>query len=115
MTQKITFVFLFLFLFSCSKKNNETPVDTKPIEKIDAYRYQLVKVDMGSISLTENSYAGVFASKNITLSKISDTELSFYVSENTPLGDTELAISTLGNYKKSVRVNDVKLSQTVEE
>lgn len=109
----ITIIIFSTFLFSCSK--DDTASDSIDENGGQIYRYQVVTIDVGSTSLTNNVYLGTLAGTTVELTKVADHELVFYVPETTPIGATELHINSLNNAKINYEVKDVILTQSVDE
>lgn len=109
----LVFFLVSVMLFSCSKEDSETNQINENGGQIS--RYQVVTVDVGSIALTDNYYAGTFVGNPIQLVKTTEHELAFYVPETTPLGAAELVITSLNNAKVKYEVTDVVLTQSVEQ
>lgn len=109
----ITIIIFSTFLFSCSK--DDTASDSIDENGGQIYRYQVVTINVGSTSLTNNVYLGTLAGTTVELTKVADHELVFYVPETTPIGATELHINSLNNAKINYEVKDVILTQSVDE
>lgn len=109
----ITIIIFSTFLFSCSK--DDTATDSIDENGGQIYRYQVVTINVGSTSLTNNVYLGTLAGTTVELTKVADHELVFYVPETTPIGATELHINSLNNAKINYEVKDVILTQSVDE
>ena len=110
---RITIIIFSTFLFSCSK--DDTASDSINENGGQIYRYQVVTINVGSTSLTNNVYIGTLAGITVQLTKVADHELVFYVPETTPLGATELHINSLNNAKINYEIKDVILTQSVDE
>lgn len=109
----ITIIIFSTFLFSCSK--DDTASDSIDENGGQIYRYQVVTINVGSTSLTNNVYLGTLAGTTVELTKVADHELVFYVPETTPIGATELHINSLNNAKINYEIKDVILTQSVDE
>lgn len=109
----ITIIIFSTFLFSCSK--DDTASDSIDENGGQIYRYQVVTINVGSTSLTNNVYLGTLAGTTVELTKVADHELVFYVPETTPIGATELHINSLNNAKINYEVKNVILTQSVDE
>ncbi|WP_291109673.1 hypothetical protein [Flavobacterium sp. UBA6195] len=108
----ITIIIFSTFLFSCSKEESETTLTGENGGQIS--RFQLVTVDFGSNTIPNDTYTGTFNNEPITLSKIEDNKLLFYVKESTPLGQTQLLIPALNNTKIIYEVVEATLTQSPE-
>jgi hypothetical protein len=110
----LTFAFLFLgiLLITCSKEDSEQPLTGENGGQIS--RFQLVTIDFGSNTVPNDTYEGTFNNEPITLSKIEDNKLLFYVNESTPLGQTQLLIPALNNTKITYEVVEATLTQSPE-
>jgi len=109
----IIIIIFSTFLFSCSK--DDTVSNSINENGGQIYRYQVVTINVGSTSLTNNVYTGTLAGTSVQLTKVADHELVFYVPETTPLGATELHINSLNNAKINYEIKDVVLTQSVDE
>lgn len=107
---KVILLLVGLMLFSCSKE------DTVPILTGEnggqISRFQLVTVDFGNNTIPNDTYSGTFNNEPVTLSKIEDNKLLFYVKETTPLGQTQLSIPSLNNTKIVYEVVEATLTQS---
>ena len=93
----LSIIIFSTFLFSCSK--DDTATDSINENGGQISRFQLVTVDFGSTTVPNDTYTGIFNNEPITLSKIEDNKLLFYVKESTPLGQTQLLIPSLNDTK----------------
>lgn len=109
--QKLAFlVFSLVLILSCSKDDtDETLVDQNGGQ---ISRFQIVIIDFGETSLSDNTYSGTFNNQPITLNNVEDNKLAFYVNETIPLGTTELNIPALSNTKIIYEVVEAVLTQT---
>ena len=105
------FAIITLFFMGCSpdESDNESSQNRGEIS-----RFQLVTVDFGSNTIPNNTYTGTFNNEPITLSKIEDNKLLFFVKETTPLGQTQLSIPALNNTKIIYEVVEATLTQSPE-
>lgn len=112
-TFKMLALLLTFFSLSCSKDDTvETTITGDNGGQIS--RFQLVTVDFGSNTIPNDTYTGTFNNEPITLSKIEDNKLLFYVKESTPLGQTQLLIPALNNTKIIYEVVEATLTQSPE-
>ena len=110
-TFKMLALLLTFFSLSCSKDDTvETTITGENGGQIS--RFQLVTVDFGSNTLPNDTYTGTFNNEPVTLSKIEDNKLLFYVKESTPLGQTQLLIPALNNTKIIYEVVEATLTQS---
>lgn len=110
-TFKMLALLLTFFFLSCSKDDTSEPT---PIGENGGQisRFQLVIVNFSSNTLPNDTYTGTFNNEPITLSKIEDNKLLFYVKETTPLGKTQLNIPSLNNTKIIYEVVEATLTQS---
>jgi hypothetical protein len=110
-TFKMLALLLTFFSLSCSKDDTvETTITGENGGQIS--RFQLVTVDFGSTIVPNDTYTGTFNNEPVTLSKIDDSKLLFYVKEATPLGQTQLSIPSLNNIKIIYEVVEATLTQS---
>ena len=110
-TFKMLALLLTFFSLSCSKDDTvETTITGDNGGQIS--RFQLVTVDFGSTTVPNDTYTGTFNNEPITLSKIEDNKLLFYVKESTPLGQTQLLIPSLNDTKIKYEVVEATLTQS---
>ena len=110
-TIKILLLIAGMIFISCSKEDSETLTGENGGQ---ISRFQLVTVDFGSNTVPNDTYEGTFNNEPITLSKIEDNKLLFYVKETTPLGQTQLSIPSLNNTKIIYEVVEATLTQSPE-
>lgn len=103
-----------ILLVSCSKNDVEPASDADGKDGGTISRFQIVMVEFADISNLNDSYEGTFNNKPITLSKVEDKKLMFYVDQSTTLGKVRLAIPTLNDAKIDYNVTDAVLTQTPE-
>lgn len=108
----IIIIIFSTFLFSCSKDDTVSNSINENGGQIS--RFQLVTVDFGSNTIPNDTYTGTFNNEPVTLSKIEDNKLLFYVNESTPLGQTQLLIPALNNTKIIYEVVEATLTQSPE-
>lgn len=108
-TFKMLALLLTFFSLSCSKEDSETLTGENGGQ---ISRFQLVTVDFGSNTIPNDTYTGTFNNEPVTLSKIEDNKLLFYVKESTPLGQTQLLIPALNNTKIKYEVVEATLTQS---
>jgi hypothetical protein len=106
----LSIIIFSTFLFSCSK--DDTATDSINENGGQISRFQLVTVDFGSTTVPNDTYTGIFNNEPITLSKIEDNKLLFYVKESTPLGQTQLLIPSLNDTKIKYEVVEATLTQS---
>lgn len=106
----ILLVGLFSFL-SCSKEEENNTINLNGGE---IFRYQAVTIILNGVDISQNEYIGVFAGEQVRLKKSGINTLVFSVSPNTPLGKTELVISSLNNATVKYEVKDTVLTDTPE-
>ena len=111
-TIKILFLIAGMIFISCSKEETEPTLTGENGGQIS--RFQLVTVDFGSNTVPNDTYEGTFNNEPITLSKIEDNKLLFYVKESTSLGKTQLSIPTLNDTKIIYEVVEATLTQSPE-
>jgi hypothetical protein len=111
-TIKFVLLLVAMAFISCSKEDTEQPLTGENGGQIS--RFQLVTVDFGSNTIPNDTYEGTFNKEPITLSKIDDSKLLFYVKEATPLGQTQLSIPSLNNTKIIYEVVEATLTQSPE-
>ena len=112
-TFKMLALLLTIFSLSCSK--DETAEQSLTGENGgQVSRFQLVTIDFGSNTVPNDTYEGTFNNEPVTLSKIEDNKLLFYVNESTPLGQTQLLIPALNNTKIIYEVVEATLTQSPE-
>ncbi len=109
-TVKFLVFLIVMLVISCSKEETETALTD--INGGQISHYQLVTVDFGSNTLPNDTYTGTFNNEPITLSKIEENKLLFYVKETTPLGQTQLIIPSLNNTKVTYEVVEATLTQS---
>jgi hypothetical protein len=109
-TVKFLVFLIVMLVISCSKEETETALTDDNGGQIS--HYQLVTVDFGSNTLPNDTYTGTFNNEPITLSKIEENKLLFYVKETTPLGQTQLIIPSLNNTKVTYEVVEATLTQS---
>lgn len=108
-TFKMLALLLTFFSLSCSKEDSETLTGENGGQ---ISRFQLVTVDFGNNTIPNDTYSGTFNNEPVTLSKIEDNKLLFYVKESTPLGQTQLSIPSLNNTKIVYEVVEATLTQS---
>jgi uncharacterized protein (TIGR02145 family) len=101
MKKIILFCYCLVLLLSCSK-NDEAPIDN-PVGG-DAYRFQVITIDLPNTTLNENEYHGSMGSIEITLNKNDEHQLLFMVPGSIPLGSQDLIINDLNNLKVSYNI-----------
>lgn len=109
-TVKFVLLLVAMAFISCSKEDSEQPLASENGGQIS--RFQLVTVDFGSNTVPNDTYSGTFNNEPVTLSKIDDNKLLFYVKETTPLGQTQLSIPSLNNTKIVYEVVEATLTQS---
>jgi len=108
----IVFAVCLLLLQSCSK-NDSTPTDT-PIVGGNAFRMQVVSIDLPNASLTASEYHGSIGTEAVTLTKVDDAKLQFLMPATAILGNQDLVINDLNNLKITYNVKDVVLPDTAD-
>lgn len=105
-------ILISLLSLSCSKEETEPTLTGENGGQVS--RFQLVTIDFGSNTVPNDTYEGTFNNELVTLSKIEDNKLLFYVNESTPLGQTQLLIPALNNTKIIYEVVEATLTQSPE-
>ena len=109
---KLGIILISLLSLSCSKEETEPTLTGENGGQVS--RFQLVTIDFGSNTIPNDTYTGTFNNEPVTLSKIEDNKLLFYVKESTPLGQTQLLIPALNNTKIIYEVVEATLTQSPE-
>lgn len=99
----------FSLLQSCSK--SDAPAADNPAGG-DAFRMQVVTINLPNTALTENDYLANLGATPIKLIKTDDHKLNFVVPYATPLGNATLTIAGLNNMSITYNVKDVVLNDT---
>lgn len=102
-------IILGLFIFqSCSK--GDEPTD-HPVGG-DAFRMQVMTIDLPNTSLLNNEYHGSMGNTEITLTKGDEHKLLFMVPSGMVLGNQDMVINDLNNMKITYNVKDAVLPDT---
>lgn len=108
-TKKIKAVLLLLFCtFFLSCSDDESSVQNGG----DVFRYQAVVVNLNNVNLSQLEYQGTLGGDPITLLKSSSSSLTFMVPSTATLGNVDLVVTSLSNFKISYNVKDLILSDT---
>jgi uncharacterized protein (TIGR02145 family) len=107
---KLLLVFFvgFTLLQSCSK--NDTQKDNPAGG--DAFRMQVITIDLPNTSLPNSEYHGSMGNSEITLTKGDEHELLFMVPLTMALGNQDLVINDLNNMKITYNVKEPVLPDT---
>lgn len=108
-SQILIIVFYILLTVSCSK-GEDTPADN-PVGG-DAFRMQIVTIDLPNTSLPNSEYHGSMDNTEITLTKADEHKLLFMVPSTMGLGNQDLVINDLNNMKITYNVKDVVFPDT---
>jgi len=101
-----------ILLLSCSKDDDKAEaIDQNGGE---AFRSQIVKINIEDKILSENEYQGNLGETAITLSRSEDNKLTFLIPSDTELGPQDLKIPALGNAVIHYNIKETVLTETVE-
>ena len=98
-----------LLIVSCSKRDDSTT--DNPVGG-DAFRMQVMTIDLPSTSLPNSEYHGSIGNTEITLTKGDEHKLIFMVPSTIALGNQNLIINDLNNMNIIYNVKDVVLPDT---
>jgi hypothetical protein len=101
----------FTILNSCSKSDS-TPSDN-PVGG-DAYRMQIVTIDLPNTNLASNEYHGSIGNLAVTLIKSEDHKIVFTIPSTVGLGNQTLVINDLYNMKVTYNIKDYILTDTAD-
>ena len=104
-------VFL-LFIVSCSKE--DTVKEPTGVKGVEAFRYQVMTIDLTGKVLSENEYQGTFDGVAVSLTKSEDNKLLFLLPYSTTIGVHTLIIPSLNNATVIYDVKDTVLPGTTE-
>ncbi|MFH7011317.1 lipocalin family protein [Flavobacterium sp. FlaQc-52] len=107
-------LFFFLILISCSKDNDNEKVSDATFT-IEAFRSQLITIDLKDTNLLMDEYDGVFGNALIKLTKSAENKLLLFITNTTPIGLNKLTIPALANKSILIDVKEVVLTETPEK
>lgn len=107
----LTILTLLLNLESCRRDAEESEPNSNVATVVS--RFEIVTIDLGSATLSQNEIDGKLGSNNIKLQKTDNSKLAFMVPADQVLGENTLEISSLGIALK-YNVKDVFLIDTPE-
>lgn len=99
---------IFLLILGC--ESDENPVDS-PVGG-DAFRMEMVTINLPNTNLTATEYIGIMGSENIKLLRSEEHKLLFMVPSSLALGNQDLIISSLNNLKITYNIKDIELPDT---
>jgi uncharacterized protein (TIGR02145 family) len=110
---KILFTILsFITLFLSCSKVDDSPTDN-PVGG-DAYKMQIITIDLPNTTLTNSEYHGSMGNVDITLTKSEDHKLMFVIPSTMQLGNQNLIINDLNNLKITYNVKEYVLTDTAD-
>jgi uncharacterized protein (TIGR02145 family) len=110
---KILFTVLsFITLFLSCSKVDDSPTDN-PVGG-DAYKMQIITIDLPNTTLTNSEYHGSMGNIDITLTKSEDHKLMFVIPSTMQLGNQNLIINDLNNLKITYNVKEYVLTDTAD-
>lgn len=107
--KKIFILFAVLTILSCSKDDSAS---SNTILGGDAFRMQMVTIDLPNTTLSESEYHGSIGAETVIITKSDEHTLIFMMPSSAALGNQNLVFNDLNDLTVTYNVKDVVLPDT---